>query len=625
VTSTVNDRHWLRLIIGTLVVAVLGFYSWKNLEVTSDITHFLPEGRDRHVSELSRELADSELARTMIITVEAPDETIAVAASKALATDLKSDHDVAWLRSGVDENAEKDVYDTYFSRRFLFASDHPKDLANHLSDSDLAESARTLKRELASPLGPFVRAIAPRDPLLFFPKLLERLRAAQDDALHLTDEQFVSADGRHGVIFLATRAAPFDTESQSRFLSALDSYFERINAKYNNTLHLESSGVNRFTVSAEKSIRADIQRISTISTIGVVVLFLVVFRSIRYVLLGMIPLIAGTVAAIAVGILVFGKIHGLTLAFGSSLIGVGIDYAEHYFSHHTVSPDPDGPEASIRRIWPGLVIGALTTIAGLAGLAWTSFPGLREIAVFSTVGVIAALIATRVFLPPLMPWKPKPVPLQQWAARSLGGVLAKMMRMRRGVLIVPVVGILFCALGLPRVRWIDDISALNSIDPSLQAEDIRVRERVAKSDPGRFVLAVGDDDDHALAKNDEVASRLEQAKSEGTILGFHSMHAVLWSKDLQLRSQDAIARSPDIGPRGLSTLRRRSRQKTARSAHDASPARVAAQRPRSPFTRPRRQSHRDRHIALRREQQRRIERQAPRRRRRVLLGSTHLP
>jgi len=539
---TTTRARWIPLAAGALVLAFLALYIRAKLEVRNDITDFLPDSADKRASLLSRELADSELARTMILSIEGPDGPSAAAGAKALGAQLARDPDVAWIRGGVDDAMQKAAYDTYFARRTYFASDRPgQELSARLSDEGLREAARRLKDALASPLGPLIRTMAADDPLQLFVAQVGRLRTAQDDSLHVEGGQFVSGDGRHGILFAGTRPAPFDGAAQAQLLARIDDAFARVNRDAGGTLALESSGVNRFDVSVEKGIRADIQRISWVSTLGVVVLFLVVFRSLRYVFLGLIPLVAGTICAMAAGIALFGSLHGLTLAFGSSLIGVGIDYAEHYFSHYTVSPDPAGPMASLVRIWPGLVIGAVTTVAGLAGLAWTSFPGLREIAIFSSVGVVASLLATRLFLPPLMPAKPKPVRLRRRLVDLFGRAMVAMMRRRHTLWALPAAGIAICALGLPRVRWIDDISAMNAVDPRLEAEDLRVRERVTKADPGRFVVVLGGTDEEALATNDEVARRLAKAKDEGLLETFSSVHSVLWSSDLQRRSRDALA------------------------------------------------------------------------------------
>src|SRR5258708_10570465 len=327
--ETVRRARWLPVIVGAIFLAALAAYVRAKLEVRTTVTDFLPEGPDRRVSEISRELAESELARMMVLTIEVPDPRTAAAGAKALRELLALNPDVSWVRSGVDEAAQRAGYEVYSSRHFNFASDRPgEELPTLLSDEGLRDAARSLKPAPPSPLGPLVRRIAPHDPFLFLPAQLARLRSAQGGTLRVEDEQFVSADGRYGVLFLGSGPPVFHGHLQERLLDAIATDFARVNGDTGGALRLESSGVNRFNVSIEKSMRADVQRISLVSTVGVIALFLLIFRSIRYILLGAIPLVAGTICAMAAGIALFGSLHGLTLAFGASLIGVGIDYAE---------------------------------------------------------------------------------------------------------------------------------------------------------------------------------------------------------------------------------------------------------------------------------------------------------
>ena len=92
----------------------------------------------------------------------------------------------------------------------------------------------------------------------------------------------------------------------------------------------------------EEGIRRDVQTISTISTIGVIAIFLLLYRGPRFLLMGAIPLAAGTVLVfiLAVGSFVTPVLLGgqlvLTVpmaamqqfnstfnwAFGSALVGV---------------------------------------------------------------------------------------------------------------------------------------------------------------------------------------------------------------------------------------------------------------------------------------------------------------
>ena len=77
----------------------------------------------------------------------------------------------------------------------------------------------------------------------------------------------------------------------------------------------------------------------------------------------------------AVTALLFGEVHGLTLAFGVTLLGVTIDYPIHLFSH--LHPG-ELPVDAMRRIWKTLRLGAITTCIGYLALVSTDFTGLQH-------------------------------------------------------------------------------------------------------------------------------------------------------------------------------------------------------------------------------------------------------
>lgn len=59
--------EWRRfLLVGSLLAALLA-YVVLSFRVTTDIHHFLPLSEDRELAVLSRQIADSELSRTMIL------------------------------------------------------------------------------------------------------------------------------------------------------------------------------------------------------------------------------------------------------------------------------------------------------------------------------------------------------------------------------------------------------------------------------------------------------------------------------------------------------------------------------------------------------------------------------
>ncbi len=373
------------------------------------------------------------------------------------------------------------------------------------------------------------------------PRLFERLEGARADGLAVEDGRFVTADG-WAVIFLATGASAFDSEAQREILAAIG----RARATLDADIAVQSSGVNRFAVAAERSIKADIRRISIASVVGLFLLFGFLFRSVRLVALTSLPIGAGMLVGCAACLLAYGRIHGLTLAFGASLIGVCIDYTTHLYCHHVIV-GKDGA-SSVRAIWPGMLLGALTTIAGFVMLGAASFPGLREVALFAATGIGAALLATRYLLPPLLPVAGEPAPPLARLTGALSALLRTLTQHRRALWSLPIAAAVVVAIAAPRVRWDDDVQDMNRLDPALMAEDAAVRARVARLEQQRFVVALGDDIESALIQNDEAARILDAARAAGEVADVRTLNALLPSAKTQAEVAEAM-RNDGLWPR----------------------------------------------------------------------------
>jgi predicted exporter len=507
------------------LVTLLWAVTLPRMRVDMSIAHFLPESQDKRAAGLLRSLAESEMARVTVIHLSGgtPDALLGVA--KTLLTGLRDLPTTKEVRSGFDDGAERALFE-------FFASYPPSAFlpVSAFTDEAIEARVRALKSELAGPLGPVVRLTAPRDPLGATFGLLRLLREEQGVGTTTREGILITNDGAHAFLFLTTIGNAFDADTQRASFAGIERVFTQSNARQAG-ISYELAGVGRHTVESEQQIRGDIQRIGTLSTLGVLLLFAFAFRSIRMLLLGLVPLLFGTMVATLGCYLLFGSVHGLTLVFGTSLLGVGIDYAEHYYAHFALEPEV-GAVAMMRRVWPGLFMGATTTIIGLAGLAWADFPGAVQMAVFSTLAVAGALVGTRLLLPPWMPdGYRRPAMLAQveeWFARSLE-VLGRFRRWPW----VPLVITAVVALGLVRISFIDDLNALLEVDPALTATEDRVRTLLTEADPGRFAVVLAKDEERLGEDLEKVEAELAAAKDAGLVARFTPLGALLRSPAAQ--------------------------------------------------------------------------------------------
>lgn len=133
----------------------------------------------------------------------------------------------------------------------------------------------------------------------------------------------------------------------------------------------------------EERITADVAVVSWVGTLVLVVFALTLILSGRWRLALLVPPVLGGMAvSTGLTVLIFGSIHGLTLSFGTGIIGLAVDYG----LHAALSRNP-------MRVWRSNLFGVLTTGAGLTVLMGSSIPLLRQLMVFSIIGLVAAFLA----------------------------------------------------------------------------------------------------------------------------------------------------------------------------------------------------------------------------------------
>jgi predicted exporter len=548
-------REWPRVVAGAVVLALLTWFVATNLVVTTDITHFLPGGAPDANVTLARQVAVGEISRTTIVLIDTDGPERAAAVSRAFETALRVDPvsaEIALLEGAPVEGFETALWDAYRPRFLSFAAPTAEAVAELTSPAGVTAAVDRLKRKLASPMASVVSRVAPADPLLILPDLFERL-TARGDELQLVDGRYVTADGLGAVLFVTTKASVADTTAQRPVLAAIDAAFATVNERHGGALRMQLCGASRHALATENASQADVARVSTGSTIGLLLTFLLLFSSLRLPLSWLPVLSAGFLVGSTACILTNGQVHGMTLAFGASLIGVSIDYAVHFYCHQALSPEPDGPRATMRRLWPALLLGCGTTVLGFVVLLVATFPGLREMAWFAATGLVASLGAAWLFLPGLVG------PIGSTAAsravvRGMGRLTSLRGRQRLWYWLPITAVAAVMAIGLPRVRWNDSLSSLNRPDAALQAEDARVVERVARVEQRRMVCTLAADDDNTLAANERVAVALAAAVANGELGGFRSIAGAVPSAATQRAVAAAMRADATLWPRVAAAL-----------------------------------------------------------------------
>ena len=137
---------------------------------------------------------------------------------------------------------------------------------------------------------------------------------------------WVSRRAPRALLLGSTRAQGSDLDGQQAAIDAVRSSF----AAHAPGLTLRLSGPGVLSVGSRAQIESEAERLAVAGGLAIGVLLWLAFGSLRALATALLPVASGVLAGIAAVSLVFGHVHGLTLAFGTTLIGEAVDYAIYY-------------------------------------------------------------------------------------------------------------------------------------------------------------------------------------------------------------------------------------------------------------------------------------------------------
>jgi len=272
------------------------------------------------------------------------------------------------------------------------------------------------------------------------------------------------------------------------------------------------------------------------ATLGTLLLLLLAFRRVR-VLVSLLPIGMALLAGCTACVLVFGQINALTLVLGASLVGVAADYPQHYLSKswsNTAGTDGWSSWGALRATLPGLSLSLGTNLIGYLALAFTPFPALTQVALFSAAGLIAAYLCSVCLLPAwLRGLQLSPSPqLLSFSQRLLTGRARLLGKVGSAPLLALL--LLFCAGGLWQLHTQNDLRQWLGQEPELLAEAQRIAELTGQQPTSQFFLVRAANPQQLLERQAALSQRLDQAVQNGQLRDYRALSQLV-APDSQLQ------------------------------------------------------------------------------------------
>lgn len=524
--AVLAGRAWLAIVL--LAGLDVGVRLWKGPFAETNILALFPESERDPFLQSASEIAGERFGRTLAFLISNPDPESLEESGNELVGRLQKSGLFSEVFAKVGRDNARAFADFYFPRRYELLSPEDRLALDHPDGAHVLLN-RTMAL-LAGPMGPALSPLLRKDPLLFFPRLIKSW------AWSMGEGGGAGPPESRRLIQAELAGNPMTTPIQERIASLIESLRREWSGKRGGT-RLDVAGLALFARAERQRLQQTIQQVTLISLVGILLLVTWFFRSLRPFLLTVAALGAGTMVACAVSVRVFGSVHAATLAFGSSLLGVAVDYALHYFSHQATSLG-ERPMETVAAVRPGILMGSLTSVIGYAALALSGFPGLRQIAVFSCVGLAATVVSVFLWFPH---WTiPKRTRrgngfLRFWESIRTWGWKSGVRRWA----LIGFLGVLLA--GVARVHFDDDVRRLRSEDADLLAQENRIRSQGGDLDIGRYLFIQGSSQEEILTRQEHLEVRLGQMKQEGMLKSFLTLAPFLPSDQRRLETRKRLA------------------------------------------------------------------------------------
>ncbi|ABN59866.1 MMPL family transporter [Shewanella baltica] len=511
---------------------------WQNgARVQSDILAMLPHLQQDKLTERALNQVEATLADQVYIALVAKDETTAIAAAKLLMQKLEADLVARGKQGALTDIRSADMQlgealgQFYFPHRFkLLTEPQAKALANQ----DIGSLIEAATAQLYNAFSYANSNLLAQDPLLLFPANLltlapsSKVRASQ--GILLANQ----GDNVAAVVMAKGRESAFNPNAQLAQMTALTQGLDAVKQSYPDITVLKA-GALFHALAATQTAKSEISILGLASLLGVIALVWLAFRSVMPLLLAIVTISSGLLLAVTFTLSVFGELHLLTLVFGTSLIGIAIDYSFHFYCER-LSDSERSAKATVAYIFPTVTLAFITSALAYVGIGLAPFPGMQQVAIFCAAGLLGAYLTLILAYPLLassrLPEGSRPLALAGTYLASLTQ-LSKRFTTPLGMGMFALVILVWCLVGVTKLTVDDDIRHLQQSPASVTEPENQLRQLLSGGTDNQFLLVRAPNEEALLQQLERVSPMLDTAITNQELGNYVSLSRYLPSHQKQ--------------------------------------------------------------------------------------------
>ena len=383
------------------IISISVFYITR-IRLEENIINIIPH--DENTAQVSQVFEGLKMNDRLVMhlyqqdsAVVAPDSLIRVAASLADSLQQTAAPLIDTIISKFPDSQLALMYNYYFDNLpfYLQDSDYIA-LEKRVTPEGINTTLNKFYRALMSPMGVVTKKMLVKDPfsLTTFP-LIRSKDLQLDDNFSLYNNYIVTKDRKHLIFFVELSNPPNETAHNGQLIDKLNRLIGSFEAAYPAT-RIEYFGSAAIAVANANRMKRDIYLTVSLAMIGLFLFISFFYRNFSTFFIVVLPGAFGAVVAVAILSIVKDTVSVISLAVGSVLLGITIDYALHLFTH---AKQEKNRKQLFRDLTVPILMSSLTTSFAFFSLIFIRSTALQDLGIFAGISVLAASLFTLIVLP----------------------------------------------------------------------------------------------------------------------------------------------------------------------------------------------------------------------------------
>lgn len=494
-----NTMRILALLWALLCVCCIGFtvYSLQHKPAQSDLLALLPKTSQSQNEGLLRSQLSEPFERAVTVAVCVESSEGAQVIEKSI-SDWLLHHKTLFNKATTKYFSDLDPLKTRALYSMTIGDE--KALATQSQEQLLHNALATLTAPFISGAFTFLD-----DPFQTASHWLQE-RSSEFTLMPRGDMFSLQKDGQMWLFaFLEIKNAGIISQS-SQIQSALSQLQDELNQAAGSN-HVFLTGIPLFTLQAAQTAETELAILGSLSLIGIAFLGWYWFGSLQTLACILLITLQSFAFASASCLLFFGEIHVIALVFGTTLIGITVDYSAHYFCKR-LGQSQISARDSLKSLLPDLSLALLSTLTAFAAMALAPLPGLQQMALFSMSGIVAAFVAVCLWLPFI---ETSQLPFHTRMRRVAKYLNAWPTIVHCNTRALAVLGLsfgVFCVLGISQLKLDASIYEFNNADPKLLEQTQTITSLLKTPSSSQYFVVHADDEQTRLEREEALEEKL---------------------------------------------------------------------------------------------------------------------